>query len=344
MGVPLAVAEVAKVVMADHNRRVSTLAMCVLLAVLVVWGEVGLCQIPALPSTKEVHISVQLRRLSGAPVDHLSVADFRVSVGAQVFPLTLARPSLKKRTPGSVPTRLLVIFSPPAMQGANDPIPHAVEELKPIWSRGWQVGLLTPEGQLIPYTSSKTELQHLANQTLGPKQTYNDALQTLQTFPGRRLVVYMSDEQYKAPPGLVKAAHDAEAMLYDVGGDIFQNYTYGEAEKGSPPPLPSCGAGLNGPSPGPPFGGLTVVDNTEIWSAPAQLSIDDVHNERSFGGAISDAIRDARNYYELRLQVPAKTAWLVLGVSVTGDYRLTAQTYTPGQNTAPGLVLLRSKP
>jgi hypothetical protein len=308
------------------------------------WREACLCQIPAHPSTQEVRISVQLKRLNGDPVDHLLVADFRVSVGAQVFPLTLVRPALKKSTPDSVPTRLLVIFSPPAMQGANDPIPQAIEKLKPIWSRGWQVGLLTPEGQLTPYASSKTELQQLTNQTVGPKQTYADALQNLQTFPGRRLVVYMSYGQYKAPPGLAKAAHDAEAMLYDVGGDIFQNYTYGEAEKGSTPPLPSYGAGLYGPSPGPPFGGLTVVNNTEIWSAPAQLSIGDVHNERSFGGALSDAIRDARNYYELRLQVPPQTAWLVLGVSVTGNYRLTAQTYTPGQNTAPGLVLLRSKP
>ena len=61
--------------MADHNRRISTLAMCVLLAVLVVWGEVCLCQIPARPSTEEVHISVQLRRLSGDPVDHSGPSD-----------------------------------------------------------------------------------------------------------------------------------------------------------------------------------------------------------------------------------------------------------------------------
>jgi hypothetical protein len=27
------------------------------------------------------------------------------------------------------------------------------------------------------------------------------------------------------------------------------------------------------------------------------------HNERSFGGAISNAIRDTRNYYEQRVQV-----------------------------------------
>lgn len=78
------------------------------------------------------------------------------------------------------------------MQGANDPIPQAIEKLKPIWSRGCQAGLLTPEGQLTPYASSKTELQLLAKQTVGPKQTYDDALQTLQTFPGRRLALQNS--------------------------------------------------------------------------------------------------------------------------------------------------------
>jgi hypothetical protein len=86
------------------------------------------------------------------------------------------------------------------------------------------------------------------------------------------------------------------------------------------------------------------VNNVETWSAPAELSIGDVHNERSFGRAISDAIRDAGDYYELRLEVPVQTTWLVLGVSATGDYRLTAQTYAPGGNIAPGLVLLRNKP
>ena len=328
---------------ADDCRKVSAKAFCILLAVLVISGEPSLSQLPAHPSTEEVRISVQLRRLDGNPIDHLSAADFRVSAGTRIFPLTVVRPASKKVMPDSVPTRLLVIFSPPATQEANDPIPQTLEKLKPVWQRHWQVSLLTPEGQLTPYASSEMELQHLAHQNVAPKQTYDDALQMLKTFAGRRLVVYVSYGQYKAPDGLAKAARDAEAMLYDVGGDIDRNYSYGEAEKGSTFSLPAYGAGLYGDFPGP-VGGLTVVNNVETWSAEARLSISDVHNERSLGGAISDAIRDAGNYYELRLQAPVQTAWLVLGVSVAGDYRLTAQAYTPGQNTAPGIVLLRHKP
>jgi hypothetical protein len=330
--------------MAGHRRKVLTPAMCALVAVFGVWSEACFCQPAVTPSTEEVRVGVQLKRLNGDPIDHLSVDDFRVSVGTQIFPLTLARPALKKNTSDSVPTRLLVLFSPPATRGANDPVPQVIENLKPIWSRGWQVSLLTPEGQLTPYASSATELQSLVRQNAGPAKTYEEALQTLQTFPGRRLIVYMSDGQHKAPDGLAKAAHLTEGMLYDVGGDIFQNYTYGESEKGSTPSLPSYGAGLYGPSPGPGTGGLTVVNNVETWSAPAQLSIGDVHNERRFKGAISDAIRDAGNYYELRLRVPSQTAWLVLGVTVKGDYRLTAQAYTLGDNKPPGIVLLKSKP
>jgi hypothetical protein len=306
-------------------------------------GEPCLGQLHSGPSTEEVRIEVRLTRLNGDPIDHLSVADFRVSVGAQKFPLTVARPALKGQTPDSVPTRLLVIFSPPTMQGGRDPIQQAIEKLKPVWRRGWQVSLLMPEGQSTPYASSEAELLHLAHQSTAPKQGYEEALQALRTFPGRRLVVYVSDGQSKTLNGLAKAAKDAEAMLYDVGGDLSQNYVYGEAVKGSTFSLPSYGAGLYGANPGP-AGGLTVVNNVETWSAPAELAIGDVHNERSLHGAISDAIRDSGNYYELRLEVPVQTAWLVLGVSVTGDYRLTAQTYTPGGNTAPGLVLLRNKP
>ncbi len=316
--------------------------MCASL-VFAVSGEACLSQLPSVPATEEVRIGVRLRWLSGDPIDRLSVGDFRVSAGAQKFPLTLARPALKKKTPDSVPTRLLVIFSPSTMQGGHDPIQQAIGKLKPVWRRGWQVCLLMPEGQLTPYASSEAELKHLAHQNVTQKQTYEEALRTLGTFPGRRLVVYVSDGQSKTPEGLAKAAKDAAAMFYDVGGDNSRNYVYGEAEKGSTVSLPSYGAGLNGANPGPP-GGLTVVNNVETWSAPVQLSIGDVHNERRLGGAISDAIRDAGDYYELRLQVPLQTAWLVLGVSVKGTYRLDAQAYTPGGNTAPGLVLLRNKP
>jgi hypothetical protein len=210
--------------------------------VLAMSDEACLGQLPSSPSTDEVRISIQLRRLNGDPIDHLSVADFRVSVGAQKFPLTLARPALKKSTPDSVP-RLLVILSPSAMQEGHDPIQQAVEKLKPVWRRGWQVGLLLPEGQLTPYASSQTELQHLAHQNTLPKQTYEEVLQTLQTFPGRRLVVYVSNGQSKIPEDLAKAARGAEAMLYDVGGDIDQNYAYGEAEKGSTFSLPHTAQG-----------------------------------------------------------------------------------------------------
>ena len=310
--------------------------------VLALSGGVCLGQLPPAPSTEEVRIGVRLRWLSGDPIDRLSVADFRVSVGAQKFPLALARPALKKKTPDSVPTRLLVIFSPSTMQGAH-PIQQAIGKLKPVWRRGWQVSLLMPEGQLTPYASSEAELQHLASQNPAQKQTYEEALQTLGTFPGRRLVVYVSDGQSQTPEGLAKAAKKAAAMFYDVGGDTSQNYVYGEAERGSTFSLPSYGASLYGANPGPP-GGLTVVNNVETWSAPAQLSIGDVHNERRLGGAISDAIRDAGDYYELRLQVPPQTPWLVLGVSVKGNYRLDAQAYTLDGNAAPGLVLLRNKP
>ena len=323
----------------DRHRRACAQAAPAV-AFLLLLTDLCFAQQAAPPHSEEVRIGVQLRWLNGDPVNHLSPSDFRVSLGAQTFPFSVARPASKKNTSASVPTRLLVIFSSPASRESSDPVSGALKKLKPVWHLGWQVSLLTPDGRLTSYASSENELRHFLNSAAAPKQSWANALQALQAFPGRRLVVYLGQGGSKPPDGLVKAARESAAMFYDVGGDLYQNYTFGEAEKGSTFPLPSYGEGLYGPNPAP-AGAPTVVNNVETWSAPAQLSIGDVHNERTVGRAISDAIRDAGNYYELRLQIPVQTAWLVLGVSVAGPYRITAQAYTPGRNTAPGIILLR---
>jgi hypothetical protein len=318
-------------------------AMMRTLPLLLIFCVAGSCQQSNVLPSEEVHIGIQLRQLDGDPIDDLTAKDFRVSASNRTLPLTLARPSVKRANLYPVLTRLLVIFPPSTMQNRDDLVSQTIAQLKPVWSKGWQIALLTPEGELTPYVSSEQRLRQAVHRTTITHDTYGEAIDTLKAFAGRRLVIVMSDGRNGTLYGLRKAAQGAQAMLYDVGGNIFDNYSYGEAEKGSTPSLPAYGAGGYGASAGPVSGGFIVVNNTETWSSAAQLSIDDVHAERSFHAAVKDAIIDARNYYDLGVEVEVGTTSLTLGISVHEPYRITAQAYTKTSRPAPNLVLLQQK-
>ena len=171
--------------------------------------------------------------------------------------------------------------------------------------------MLTPQGALTPYLASEQSLVRAVQQPTVPPISYRAAIDSLKDFSGRRLVMVVWDREYGTLFALRKAARDVQAMLYNIGGNPDDNYSYGEAEKGSTSSLPAYGTNLNGASSGPSVGGLAVVNNTEIWSAPVALAIDDVHAERSFRTAIRDAMNDARNYYDLRIQMDPSIAQIV---------------------------------
>jgi hypothetical protein len=85
---------------------------------------------------------------------------------------------------------------------------------------------------------------------------------------------------------------------------------------------------------------MTVVNNTETYTAQVEFSVDDVRSERSFGTAIRDARNDARSYYDLLLHVEPGTSSVAVGISLDPPYRVTAQAYTPESGSPPEVVLL----
>jgi hypothetical protein len=294
----------------------------------------------AFAQSQEVHISVQVRRLDGDPVGNLKSKNFHVSANGQSLFVTLARPSLKKVAPDSVQTRLLLILPSATFSNAGDPLSEAIDQLKPAWRAGWQIAVLTPQGALTPYLASEQSLVRAVQQPTVTPISYRAAIDSLKDFSGRRLVMVVWDRDYGTLFALRKAARDVQAMLYNIGGNPEDNYSYGEAEKGSTSSLPAYGTNLNGASSGPSVGGLAVVNNTEIWSAPVALAIDDVHAERSFWTAIRDAMNDARNYYDLRIQMDPSIAQIGLRISADSPLRVTAQAYTFTSDTPPEVVLL----
>jgi hypothetical protein len=311
------------------TRTVALAAIC---------ATIGYAQLSSRAALEEVHIRVQLRYLSGAPINNLTARNFQVSAGAQKFPLTVEKPANRKNSSSTtVPTRALLIFSP----AAKSPGAETFHTLQKVWSKRWEVCILTPDRRLTPCVTNAADLHHALQQTAAGEQSDQRALSLLHDFPGRRVIIYISNGQSKMPGQIAKSAKALTAMLYNVGGDVFQNYEYGPGEE-TETSLPQYGMGLYGASNGP-ANGMTVVTPVSTYSASASESIGDVHNERSLSTALQDGLSDAGNYYDLRLQVPPGTSYLVLGVTTKQSYKLTAQAYTHGTTPAPGLILLQPK-
>src|SRR5271170_3795378 len=234
------------------------------------------------PALQEVHIGVQIRQLDGTPINYLKAKDFKVSVGGRSLPVRVTRPSLKRAAADSVQTRLLLILPSPPASGGADVLSEAIDQLNPVWREGWQVAVRTPQGGLTPYVASEEQLVQAIRQGPVTHSTDQAAIDTLKDFAGRRLAMAVWNGDYSMLYAMGNAAMGAEAMLYNIGGNSSDNYSYGDAVRGSTPSLPSYGEHVDGASAGPAAGGMTVVNNTETWSAPVQVSIDNVRAERSF--------------------------------------------------------------
>jgi hypothetical protein len=265
---------------------------------------------------QEVHIGIQIRQLDGTPINYLKAKDFNVSAGGRSFRVSVTRPSLKRASPDSVQTRLLVILPSPPATGGADILSEAIDQLNPVWREGWRVAVRTPQGRLTPYVSSEQELQQAIRQIPTGQSTDRAAVDTLKDFAGRRLVMAVSNGDYGSLGSLGKAAAGVQAMLYNVGGNPYDNYSYRDT------------------------GGMT--DNiAKPYVAQAQFFVEDERAERTFGTAVRDARNDARSYYDLSLQVEPGTSSLTLSISMELPYRVTAQAYTPTSDPPPEVVLVQ---
>jgi hypothetical protein len=308
-----------------------------LLALAVVGCATASGQRPAPPAIAEVHIGLQIRQLDGTPINYLKAKNFKVSVSGRSLPVRVRRPSLKRATAGKVQTRLLLILPSPPAPGGPDVLAEAIDKLTPVWREGWQVAVRAPQGGLTPYVSSEKELQQALREFTFAHSTDQAAIDTLKGFAGRRLVMTAGNG------ALGQAASGVQAMLYDVGGNPDNNYSYGDGVRGSTGSLPSYGDHVDGTSAGPAAGGMHVVNNTETYTAQVDFFVEDVRAERSFGTAVRDARSDARSYYDLVLQIDPGVSRIAVGISIEPPYRVLAQAYTPISGPPPEVVLIQER-
>jgi len=170
-----------------------------------------------------VELLVQLQHPEGEPVGYLTAKDFVVTEGGQRLPVEVLTPSLSRETTGarSVPTRMLVIVDAPT---ANSPdgLQRILKALGPVWRRGWQVAVAQIDGNASSYAASIGELRRNWVALGDSPMKTTAAVQDLQSFLGRRVVLYTGNAgQYavSAPNWLRSQAQDAMADLIVVGSD-----------------------------------------------------------------------------------------------------------------------------
>jgi hypothetical protein len=299
-----------------------------------IWGQVG-GGVALAPVVREAHIAVQMRDASGDPVRRLEARNFQVKlVGGDVSSTTQVKVEgvRDKRSHGmGVPTKLLVVL----LTSDGGVVRQLPGKMDALWKANWKVSVLDAQGLQTPYVSTlaqlKLELAH-GGQT---HRSVNLAAARLTRFKGRRVVFLVTQ------PGVpLNNVTLAEALLsgvsvYHVGGDPWkQEFPAGYSDAGN--------------------NSLSSTSSNEAVSSVAGNSAAPVFvrvryretEDRTFGGAIRDALRDGYGYYDLTVDMPVDVRRLEMAVNISeptgGTYSIYAQPYV-AQGRSPELSLVGAK-
>lgn len=291
-------------------------------------------------SVRPVHIGVLVRQLDGDPIGYLRSKDFRVFLNGRQLPLTVARIGQSKsvRTRVSEP-RVLVVVSP-EYTATGSSIDALLKDLPESFDRSF-ISVVEANGTATNYVSTRQALiaEIQAGQTV--REDYRQAFDQLGAHPGRRAVIFVTNSRGRTPLSIRDAAAKLDALVYQVGGNVADNYTY-QGDSTTTSSLPAYGQGLYGGT-AVPDNGMTVVNNTQVWESFATLSIRDLRVEKSIHGALHDIAKDNEGYYDLQVQVPAEEQTLTLELAIKEDYQISAQAYDLNNRPAPTLILQKNK-
>ncbi len=320
----------------DLTPRISAVAILALLWSLCWRSDLSSAQQQTSSLVRVVHISVLVRQLDGDPIGYLRSGDFHVLLHDLRLPLTETRPGESPKINTQKNTaRVLVIFSQNYTTTA-DATDSLLNHL-PSSFNGSSISIVESNGTATNYVSTRRRL--LANLRSGHavKETYRQAFDQLGTHTGRRALIYVTSKRERTPLDIRVAAARAGALIYQVGGDPADNYTY-EGDTTTTPSLPAYGEGIYG-STAAPDNGMTVFNNTQIWESFATRIIRDVRIEKTMRAALHDIAKDNEGYYDLQVQVPADAKTLTLGLGIKEDYQLSAQAYSLDDFPVPELKL-----
>lgn len=298
------------------------------------------CQQTKAVPTERIDIGVMVRQLDGTPMERLGPKDFQLVANGHRLPVSLK--SLRKVPKGSarVPrTRVLIIVSTDYLAGGGTK-EGLLSELPAHFGQN-EIAMVTNNGFATRYALTKQGLVAALRNGAMRATNWQQAIKDLNNYPGRRVLVYMTNRTGRTPESLRQWAATIGALIYQVGGDTDENYVYWGDET-TTPSLPAYGESIYGES-APPAGGTAVANNTAIWESFATKSVRDVYVEKSIKEALHDIAQDGYGYYVLRVAIPSTVDSLELGVKTSQDYQLSAQPYSQSGARMPVIVLPGSK-
>lgn len=238
---------------------------------------------------------------------------FSLSSAGNRLPFVLANVTTSKAGTSVLQNYLLVLPSPLSAEEMKEPCRVFASELKEHWRiRILDVSDSMPER--IPCGSGPA--RGVVRVIRGSEM---DAVKRLGEVPGWRVILYLTSQGHVLEPALQKAANEAGAMIYDVGGQE----AYFVDEQVYPPVDIPFAETHSGPAVGPSFVAQTGI----------------ARPERSISSALHDAKNGARGFYVLTTRLPRPMAAVSLRLKAPG--RLNVAAYiSVEQGKRPQLVIV----
>jgi hypothetical protein len=238
---------------------------------------------------------IELNTLSGCRIEsfencagQLSQSNIAVSSNGRSYPVRVITADQVKRENASVfPTHLLVVF-PRGRPRPSDA--YILKKLKRALARGWLVSVTRSDGSLTPYSTGAAlagELAAASSAHIPGRQADTalaQALETLKTFAGRRLlVVDVAKTHDKHPPAWVSLLAKTFGAIYLVDGGVRRQVYYDESWGSS-----------GGTS---PAGGEFLYKRVRFFQGG-------VSHEVKLGSAIKDMLKDGSYDYDIQFVLP----------------------------------------
>jgi len=287
---------------------------------------------PPDPNSQVYHIELSTLRdcLHGHCPSRFTDRNFAVSQNGHQYPVRVSLPFKANSADASgFPTNLLVVF-PSGTQRPKDA--DLVRSLNRVLSEGWLVSVNRPDGSYTPYATADSLAAALAAAPAAPltasqtDQASQSEIETLESFPGRRLLLLVVDiPRGKPAPLCWSLAMKIHAQAYIVDGGMIKMVYYNE----------SWGTGKANA----PRGGDYLPKKVRYYN-------NGVFHEVTFSAAMKDMLKDARYDYDLQFAIPDSQSDTASPITLTLlktkgllPYGQKAKLYTVAERAADGRTI-----
>ena len=189
----------------------------------------------------------------------------------------------------------------------------------------YSLGILGPRGQYVEFQAPADAISRLRAGVFRPNG-FAQSIRDLAKAKGPRAIVYLTNRRSNPPRELISAARYDGALIYAVGGNVYQNYIFSSQ-------------GISFPLAVDPSQAKSAISSTFVWAGVR--SIRTVYMEHSLRKAFQEMRSVSRGLYELTVDSAGPIETVTIQPKIPGEYQLSASAYSDGD--APPLTLVLAK-